>query len=243
MAIATSTMKRLDGAELRADREEHAVPDDEPPKIRTEFTRVAAEQPVAVAAGERDHEQRGEVGEREHPAALVRVEVVGLVEEEAEAHRHAHEREPEHADPEDEVAEALDLAQARRRRAEAHRRVVRGVEEPPEDASCSLRPRSGSRSEEQRRSRRSPRGSRPRPSPSASLRPRRPSPRPRRRRTVRRTSPAGRPRFSIANIRVRTPIGYWSAISAGEIGMRAEPPNPAPARATAICRPVGDQRR
>ena len=42
------------------------------------------------------------------------------------------------------------------------------------------------------------------------------------------TSPAGRPRFSIANMRVRTSIGYWSAISAGEIGMRAEPPNPAP---------------
>ncbi len=45
------------------------------------------------------------------------------------------------------------------------------------------------------------------------------------------TRPSGRPMFSNANIRVRTPIGYLSAMSDGEIGMRAEAPNPAAARA------------
>jgi hypothetical protein len=45
------------------------------------------------------------------------------------------------------------------------------------------------------------------------------------------TRPSGRPRFSNANIRVRTPIGYWSAMSDGEIGILAAAPKPAPARA------------
>jgi len=49
------------------------------------------------------------------------------------------------------------------------------------------------------------------------------------------TSPSGRPRFSNANIRVRTPIGYLSAIKDGEMGIRADAPNPAPARTRPIC--------
>ena len=48
------------------------------------------------------------------------------------------------------------------------------------------------------------------------------------------TCPAGRPHASAANTRVRTAIGYLSATSDGEIGIRAAPPRPEPTRARPI---------
>ena len=43
------------------------------------------------------------------------------------------------------------------------------------------------------------------------------------------TCPIGRPRASAAKIRARIAIGYWSAISDGEIGIFAPAPIPVPA--------------
>ena len=48
------------------------------------------------------------------------------------------------------------------------------------------------------------------------------------------TSPSGRPTPSIANMRVRTPMGYLSAINDGEMGRRDEAPKPAQERRTPI---------
>ncbi len=48
------------------------------------------------------------------------------------------------------------------------------------------------------------------------------------------TRPSGRPTPSQANMRVRTLIGYWSAISEGAIGRRAPANNPEAVRTMPI---------
>ena len=60
--------QQFDRTELAPDRDEHAVPDDQPPEQSHRPAGIAAEQTVAVATCDRDHHEGRDVGDRQHPS-------------------------------------------------------------------------------------------------------------------------------------------------------------------------------
>ena len=108
--------------ETQSDRDERAVSDDEQTHHPQSRGRVAPEERLTDAAGQRNSDERTRPRDRTDPAATEGAVAVRVLEQEVERARNRDEREAQHTDTDHEVIEGAHLLETLERRTESYRR-------------------------------------------------------------------------------------------------------------------------